>query len=291
LGTPYSNRPIGYYRSIIFATGYSIHGLLGVQPQKLSGILDRLFPLLMPILQGGPRFGLQVLNGRLCLVCLFAFTDPTTGASRSELVCFDEGKLFLCRTPDLGGHRILDLVTLTIRTAPEVYGIDDAGRCYRIFARLTDTQQGTLTVSSKLFDFEQPVEGHQGIQIGFDLSAPNTTDLALLTVTATTEAKTIQVSANYENFNSVKDSPLGRRYALYRYNLPMIGQRMGWTLQVPCATGVCLEAGHQNIKKAGEWEAVDPQPSLVDWIDANGNVVYFADANADLIHWLAAATT
>ncbi len=292
LGTVFNEGVIAYYRSVVFPTGYSLHGLLGVTPQKLSAVLDRLFPQLASLLAAGPKLGVQVLNGRLCLIALFQFTDPVTGAVRSELLCFDEGKWFLCTTPDLAGHRVLDLVTLTIRTIPEVYGIDASGRLYRCFARATDPAQGTMTVSGKLFDFAQPVAGHQGIVIGLDLSAPAATSLALLTVLATTEATVITVSSGYENFLSVKDAPLGTRYALYRYNLPLIGHRMGWTLQVPCATGVVLEAAHLQILPVGEpWETVDPHPATWDFTGLAGVPFRFTGTAGVPFDWVGARST
>lgn len=291
LGTPYHFGEIPYYRSIVFSTGYSVHGLLGVTPQKLSAILDRVFPLLAPTIPAGPKFGLQVLNGRLCLIVLFGFTDPVTGVTRTELLCFDEGRWFLCTTPDLGGNRVLDLVTLTTGTTAEVYGIDALGRIYRIFARSTDPAQGTMTVSSKLFDFENPVMGHQAIKVGLDLSAPADTQLVLLTVRLTTEAKTVVVSSAYENLLSVKDAPLGRRYALYRQNAPMIGQRLGWTVQAPCATGVCLEAGHLELEPTETWEVVDPQPATWDFIGSDGQPFRLIGADSLPFDWITARPT
>lgn len=291
LGTPYHFGEIAYYRSIVFATGYSIHGLLGVTPQKLSAILDRLFPVLSTTLLSGPKMALQVLNGRLCLVTLFTYTDPVTGAVRSELLCFDEGRWFLCTTPDLGGRRVLDLVTLITDTRPEVYGIDAGGYVYRLFARPTDPQQGTMTISSKLFDFEQPVMGHQAIKVGLDFSAPAATKLALLTVRLTTEAKSLVVSSGYENFCSVSDAPLGTAYALYRQNAPMIGQRMGWTVSVPCATGVCLEAGHLELEPTETWEVVDPQPAAWDFLSPAGQVWRFIGQDSQPFDWLGARPT
>jgi len=71
--------------------------------------------------------GVVKLNGILVLTYIFNFTDPTTGTNATVLLCFAEGKMFIARTPDILGNRVLDTVTLTVRTTPEVYGIDAGG--------------------------------------------------------------------------------------------------------------------------------------------------------------------
>jgi len=256
LGTIYPTSLIGYFRSLAFATGYSIHALLGVTPQKLSAKLDRLFPLLSPAITFGPKSGIQELNGAVVLVFLSTFTPPgATG--RTELLCFQEGRWFLARTPDLGGNRVLDLVTLTIHNAPEVYGIDAGGFCYRIFARSTDAQTGTMTVSSKLFELGNPVEGHQTIRVGLDLSSPSATGQVVVTLSLTTEAGTVVVGAFAENFFASFDSPMGLRYALLRRDASIAGRRVGWTVSLPCNSGVALEASHLEAAPTGSWETVD----------------------------------
>lgn len=256
LGTIYPTSLIGYFRALAFSTGYSIHALLGVTPQKLSSKLDRLFPLLSLSLTFAPKAGIQELNGAVVLVFLFTFTPPGS-AARSELLCFQEGRWFLATTPDLAGNRILDLVTLTINNAPEVYGIDAGGFLYRIFARSADVQKGTMTVSSKLFDLGDPLEGHQTIRVGLDLTAPSATAQVVVTLSLTTEAATVVVGAFAENFLATFDSPMGFRYALLRRDAPMAGQRVGWTASLPCNSGVALEAAHLEAFPTGKWETVD----------------------------------
>ena len=256
LGTVFSDSLIGYFRAVAFATGYSIHALLGVTPQKLSAKIDRLFPLLSPAITFGPKAGIQMLNGAVVLIFLSTFTPPGS-AGGSRLLCFQEGRWFLATTPDLGGNRILDLVTLTIRTAPEVYGIDAGGFLYRIFARSTDAQKGTMTVSGKLSDLGAPVEGHQTIRVGLDLSGPSGTAQVAVTLSLTTEAQTVVVGTFQENLLANVDSPMGTRYALLRRDAPMAGQRVGWTVSLPCSSGVALEAAHLEVAPTGSWETVD----------------------------------
>ena len=256
LGTTFSDSLIGYFRSLVFATGYSIHALLGVTPQKLSAKLDRIFPLLSAAITFGPKSGIQEVNGAVVLVFLYTFTPPGL-AARTELLCFQEGRWFLATTPDLGGNRVLDLLTLTIRTAPEVYGIDAGGFLYRIFARSTDAQKGTMTVSGKLSDLGAPVEGHQTIRVGLDLSGPSGTAQVAVTLSLTTEAQTVVVGTFQENLLANVDSPMGTRYALLRRDAPMAGQRVGWTVSLPCSSGVALEAAHLEVAPTGSWETVD----------------------------------
>lgn len=259
LGTTFPDTVLGYYRSVTFYTGYSVHSLLGVTPQKLSAKLDRLFGAIGPLITAGPRVGVQELNGVTVLCFLVQFTDAATDATRSMILGFQEGKWFLTRTPDLSGNQVVDLVTLTIHAVPEVYGVDRSGRMYRVFARPDDPPQGTMTVSSKLYDRGAPVMGMQATKIGFDLSAPSTTTVVPITVTLVTEATSVS-SLVQEKFNPLRDSPLGFKYALYRRNAPIIGQRIGWTLQVPCRYGVTLEAAHLESAPTGEdgWDLVDP---------------------------------
>lgn len=259
LGTVFPESLIGYFRAMVFATGYSIHALLGVTPQKLSAKIDRLFPVLSAAITFGPKSGIQMLNGAVVLVFLYSFTPSGATGGRSELLCFQEGRWFLATTPDLGGNRVLDLVTLTIHNAPEVYGIDAGGFLYRIFARSTDAQKGTMTVSSKLFELGDPVEGHQSLRVALDLSAPAATASVAVTVTLTTEAGTVVVGNGpfTEKFFASLDSPLGFRYALLRRDAPILGQRVGWTVSLPCSSGVALEAAHLEVSPTGKWETVD----------------------------------
>jgi len=257
LGPTFPESLIGYFRAVAFATGYSIHALLGVTPQKLSAKLDRLFPLLSGSITFAPKAGIQMLNGAVVLVFLYTFTVPGASGGRSELVCFQEGRWFLATTPDLGGNRILDLVTLTIHNVPEVYGIDAGGFLYRIFARSADVQKGTMTVSSKLSDLGGPTEGHQTIRVGLDLSAPSGTAQVVVTLSLTTEAGTVVVGVFTEKFFASFDSPMGLRYALLRRDASMAGQRVGWTVSLPCNAGVALEAAHLEVSPTGSWETVD----------------------------------
>ena len=63
--------------------------------------IDRLFAFLSPLLTFGPGTGLQQLNGVTVFCVLLQLTDGTTGVTRSEVICFQEGKFFFARTPDL----------------------------------------------------------------------------------------------------------------------------------------------------------------------------------------------
>lgn len=276
LGTTFPDSVAGYFRSLTFYTGYSIHSLLGVTPQKLSAKIDRLFPLIDNLITFGPRVGVQELNGVTVLVFLFEFHDPVSGTPRSELLCFQEGKWFLAQTPDLDGNQVVDLVTLTIHSAPEVYGIDRAGRMYRIFARAGDAPAGTLTVSFKLYDFGAPTKGHQGIKVGLDMSAPKRTAIAPLSLTFVTERRSVTHAIN-ENFQASADSALGLRYALLRRDAPFSAQRLGLTVQVECAYGVTIEALHLEHAPTDDFDATDPAP--VCWHFTGLNAVPFAFTN------------
>lgn len=289
LGTVYPDSVAGFFRSLTFFTGYSVHALLGVTPQEVSQKIRRLFALLGPAITFGPRIGVQELNGATVLCFLFRFTDPTTAATRSEILGFHEGKFFLARTPDLNGHQIVDLVTLTIHATPEVYGIDRAGRVYRIFARSADAPQGTLTVSSKLYDLGAPIQGHAATRVGLDLSAPLGTAIAPLSLTLVTESKSAAALTN-EKFNVAVDSLLGLRYALYRRDAPIIGQRVGWTLTVPCAYRVTLEAAYLEHTPTGEggWDVVDPAVIHLLWQNNVGVLLDWKNGAGVLVGgWLA----
>lgn len=253
LGSTFPDSLIGYFRAVTFATGYSIHSLLGVTPQKLSGKIDRLFPFLSTAITFGPRAGVQMLNGALVLVFLYSFTPPGAGA-RTELLCFQEGRWFLATTPDLNANRVLDLITLTIHNSPEVYGIDAGGYVYRIFARSADAQKGTMTVSSRLFDFGAPQEGHQTIKIAADWSGPNGTGLVAVTLALTAEGQTVAVAGPSPTFLASVDSRMGLAYALMRREATILGQRIGWTITAPCSSGVALDSVQLEHAPTGPWE-------------------------------------
>lgn len=255
IGSAFGDSVIGYYRSLVFATGYSIHSLLGVTPQKLSGKIDQLFAALAPAISSGPRAGVVKLNALIVLAYCYHFLDPITLVNSTKLLCFSEGKWFLTTTPDLAGRRVLDIVSLTVRTEPELYGIDTGGFIYRIFARPTDARKGTVTIASKLSDAGAPIEGHQAFKVGFDLSAPAGTGLTALTVTLATEATTVAHIA-FIPFLGAADAWLGVRYALYRIAAPITGQRLGWTLSYPCADQVTLDAAHLEAGPTADWEPV-----------------------------------
>src|SRR6266404_220150 len=97
LGTAFGDSVIGFFRALVFFTGYSEHSLLGVTPQKLSASVDRLMAALSGAISAGPRPGVVTLNGQTVLVLLATFTDPATGVTRSEVLCFQEGKVWLAR--------------------------------------------------------------------------------------------------------------------------------------------------------------------------------------------------
>jgi hypothetical protein len=154
-------------------------------------------------------------------------------------------------------------VTLTVRTAPEVYGIDAGGFIYRLFARPSDAMQGIVTVSSKLADGGAPIIGQQGFQVGFDFSAPAATGLTTLTLTLATEATTTVYQPFQQAFLADADAWLGVRYAMYRSDARITGQRLGWTLAYPCADLVTLEAAHLAAAPTGEagWDTVGGSPA------------------------------
>ena len=272
LGTAWAASIIGYYRSLTFFTGYSIHSLLGVTPQKLSTKLDRLFASLSTATLGttfGMSAGVQLLKGHLVLCFLVGFTTPAL-ALRSELLCFVEGKWFLATTPDLSGNSIRHIVTHQIQSSPaasttqELYGVDAGGYIYRIFARPAilqpstagDAVKGTWTISSKLADMSAPIEGHQALKIGFDFSAPSATATASITLTLASEAVSRALAAVSVPFLTVQDSPLAMRYAIHRVDAPIIGQRLGWTLSGNCSDFVTLEAAHMQYGITDEWDTV-----------------------------------
>jgi len=60
-----------------------------------------------------------------------------------------------------------------------------------------------------------------------------------------------------EKFFASLDSPLGFRYALLRRDAPIVGQRVGWTVSLPCSSGAALEAAHLEVSPTGKWETVD----------------------------------
>lgn len=272
LGSTFADSVLGYFRALTFATGYSIHSLLGVTPQKLSAKLDRLFAFLTAAITSGPKSGIVTLNGQTVLVMLFTYTDPTTNLASTKLLCFEEGKWFVATTPDLGGNRVLDLVTLVIRATPELYGIDGGGFLYRIFARAGDTLGGTVTVRSKLYDLGAPVEGHQAIKCGFDLSAPSATTVAPVTITLVSEAAVVQLGTDQIKFLGLVDLPLNRQYALHRRDAQMIGQRLGWSLKWQASDLLCLEAAHLEHAPTSAWEVVDQVPSTFIITTAAGGV-------------------
>jgi hypothetical protein len=267
VGSAFSDSVIGYYRSLVFATGYSIHSLLGVTPQKLSAAIDTLFDVLGPAIQSGPRPGVVELNGVVVLCYLYAFTDPVSGDTSTKLICFDEGKWFTAATPDLGGNRVLDMVTLTIRQVPEIYGIDQGGYIYRIFARASDAKGGTVVLGGPLSDGGNPVMGQQAFYVGFDFSAPENQGLTTLDMTLTTESLSVERPGILQKFSPVADAWLGRRYSFFRTDAPISGARIGWTLSYPAADLVMLEAHHLHVQPTQEWEPIIGQPGAFVWLD------------------------
>ena len=261
LGTNFGDSVIGFFRALVFFTGYSQHSLLGVTPQKLSAAVDRLMPQLTGAITAGPRPGVVTLNGQTVLCLLCSFTDPATAAVRSELLCFQEGKLWLARTPDLNGNRVLDMVTLYVGNTPELYGVDAGGFLYRIFARTTDAGQGTAILSTRLYDLGDPVSGHDGVRVGVDLSAPSTTAISPVTVELVSESQSTTLLAAQVKFADVIDALLGLRYALHRVQAPITGQRLGVTLRLQAADRVCVEAIHLEVTDTGRWLPMDAVPS------------------------------
>src|SRR5467141_883788 len=214
LGTGFSDSVIGFFRALTFFTGYSLHSLLGVTPQKLSASVDRLMAALSGAITAGPRPGVVTLNGQTVLALLATFTDPASGTARSEMLCFQEGKMWTARTPDLNGNRVLDMVTLYVGTTPEVYGIDAGGFLYRIFARPNDAGKGTGTLSTRLYDLGDPLAGHQGVRVGVDLSAPSPIAISPVTITLVSEKQSSTLQVQQVKFGAVIDALLGLRYAL-----------------------------------------------------------------------------
>lgn len=275
IGTAFGDSVIGYYRSLVFSTGYSLHSLLGVTPQKLSGKLDQLFSSLSAAITFGPRGAVTKLNGIIVLCYIYTFTDPQTAVASTRLVCFAEGKFFLATTPDLAGNRVLDIFTQTTRTAPELYGIDAGGFIYRIFARTGDAMKGTVTIESKLLDGGHPIVGNQAFHIGFDFSAPAATGMTSLTVTVASEATSVQLAPLALAFLAASgDAWLGTRYSMYRNDAPIIGQRVGWTLQYPAGDLVTLEAAHLEVAPTGQggWDTVVAGPAPFIFLTPQGGV-------------------
>jgi len=285
LGTNFGDSVIGFFRALTFFTGYSLHSLLGVTPQKLSATVDRLMAALSGAITAGPRPGVVTLNGQTVLCLLGRFTDPASGVARSELLCFQEGKLWLARTPDLNGNRVLDMVTLYVGNTPELYGIDAGGFLYRLFARPRDVAKGTGTLSTRLYDLGDPVAGHQGVRVGVDLSAPSPIAISTVTMTLVSERQA-RTRTQPIKFGDVIDSLLGLRYALYRGDAPIEGQRIGVTLQVQASDRVCIEAVHLEVTETGRWGALEVAIMKVLFTNATGQRAHFVNSAGTSVFWL-----
>src|SRR5262249_5836587 len=158
---------------LVFPTGTGIDGLLGVTPQPLSARIRRLFARLGPVTTFGPPAALVELYGQVALCYLYDFDDPIAGHHRSVILGYESGRWFLASPRTISGHQILDMVSLITQRSQELYGIDEAGHIYRIFARSSDAKAGTTAVFFKLFDFGSPLSARTVIRLGLDLIAPS----------------------------------------------------------------------------------------------------------------------
>lgn len=256
IGTIYSDSISGYFRLLTFAAPDAIHGLLGVTPQYLSAKISRLFGDLAPIRFTGPRPGLVKLNGQMVLAWLYDYNDPIAQRHRSLLVCFSEGKWFVASPPELDGARILDMVSILLEGRPELYGIDDQGRMYRIFARPTDAMAGQTGIFFKLDDFGGPVQGHHAILAGLDLVAPLDVATADVALSVVSEKSKRGVSLGPVAFAPDVDQPTGQRFALVRTGLKtqdFAGQRIGVSLVLQGADRLSVAGVHVQIDTVGEW--------------------------------------
>jgi hypothetical protein len=293
LGTKFRGSIGSYFRALVFFTGYSLHALLGVTPQKLSAKLDRLLHHLSPAVEAGPRVGVQKLQGKEVLVFLFQFQDARTQTVRSLLVCLDEGRAFLAGTPDLADGRVVDLLTLVVNGSPEVYGVDTNGRSYRIFARPGDAGQGTMTVSTKLFDMGTPLQGSQFYRVGVDLSADppdvaagGSVTLIPLTVTLVSERRAVVQPDQFVRFAPLVDAPLDHRFALYRTNADMAGQRIGVSVALPAKYPVTIEAIHFEAAASGEWEPTQPAIRRALFYNNSQIRAHFVNHAGDPVFWV-----
>lgn len=258
LGSVYPNSVLAYYRLLTMATGYSFHALLGVTPQKLSAKIDRLFPRLTPVIPTGPRAGVVTLNGQTILCWLYNFDDPVFLVVRSILVCFMEGQWFIAACPTLDDAQILDMATLKPQGVFELYGIDSAGRVYRIFARPTDARIGDGVLETKLYELGEPIDSFAAIRVGVDLSGPlDCPDTVEVDITLSSLGRT-KTQTKTVTMQPQTDSPLGLRYGLLRANAPMAGYRCGVSLRMDCSDRLCVEAIYMGADKQGEWDVKNP---------------------------------
>jgi hypothetical protein len=180
-----------------------------------------------------------------------------------------------------------------VQNAPEVYGVDTLGRSYRIFARPEDAGQGTLTLSTKLFDLGRPVEGSTAIRVGVDLSidAPNVqgavpATLVPLTVTLVSEQQALALPQQFVRFAPLHDSPLDQRFALYRHDAPMTGERLGVTVQIPAKYHTAVEAIHLEAAPTGAWRTVQPTIRRALFYNSTTERVHFVNAGGDPVFWV-----
>ncbi len=247
LGSIYANSVIGYFRTLAFATSQGISGLLGVQPQHLSQNITRLNDRLSSLTPFGPRAGTQRLYGTTVLCFLVNYDDPIQGKQRPLLLCYVSDQWFVASPPSLvGSKRILDMATLIIHDTPEIYGIDEGGHVFRIFARDGDPKAGLSSIFFKLYELSAPTSDAFGLRVGVDLSGPS--DLATAHVTLATITETIERVKDYTvKMLDAGDAPLGTRYGLLRRNVDVAGERVGITITLNAAERLCVEALHLQL--------------------------------------------
>lgn len=247
LGTVYANSVIGYFRTLAFATAQGISGLLGVQPQDLSQNIVRLNARLSRLTEFGPRAGTQRLFGQTVLCFLVNYDDPIQGIHRPLLLCYVAGQWFVASPPSLvGAQRVLDMATMIIHDTPELYGIDEGGHVFRIFARDGDLAGGLSSIFFKLYELSAPTSDAFGLRVGVDLSGPS--DVAAAHVTLATITEKIERVRDYTvSMLDAGDAPLGTRYGLLRRNVDVAGERVGVTITMNSAERLCVEALHLQL--------------------------------------------
>jgi hypothetical protein len=247
LGSTFANSVIGYYRTLAFATSQAIAGLTGVQPQNLSQKITRLASRLGVLTPTGPRAGTQKLYGMTVLCFLVDYDDPIQAKHRPLLLCYVEGQWFLASPPSLvGNQRVLNMATVIINATPELYGIDEGGHVFRIFARSTDPMGGLSSIFFKLYELGAPTSDAFGLRVGVDLTGPADVATAHVSIAAITETSERARDYTVKMLNA-GDAPLGTRIGLLRRNVDVAGERVGVTITMQSAERLCVEALHLQL--------------------------------------------
>jgi hypothetical protein len=182
VGTTEPRSIFSFNRAIAFANVAGFFLLSGATPENIArGKIDLLVQKILPS-ANSPIYGAAgTINGNLCAVFTFVFSDAFIGGDTNQLLaCYFDGKWFVARQSDGTNVRSPSAICTIPPSIPtntryhQIFGLMSDITVRQLFAPGFATTRTRWRLRTKLYDFGTPMIGKQAVRAAMGVTMGNT---------------------------------------------------------------------------------------------------------------------